>query len=216
MPTTGGKIQSWLRSLNAFDLKLLMVPLFAFTVVAPTVAVLLGQKTTAALLLLLTGIAGMLLLNLRLEDIVELEISYKRLKAKLEKSITEANTTTTQLRTLASTLAGPVVVQLALSGQFMKYQTMASKQSDINEIAKYLKQIGVNDHDLQQVLGPWKLMACPHAFGLIYQEVTKTDPEKAKEMSLLRTKRGDDVIDERPESVIRFFDRLPSGNERLV
>lgn len=213
MPTTGEKIQRWLQSLNAFDLKLLRVPLFIFTVAGPTIALLLDQKT-AAFLLLLTGIAGML--YLRLEDIVELEMSYKGLKAKLEKSITEANATVTQLRTLASTLAGPVVVQLALSGQFMKNQTMASKQSNINEIAKYLKQLGVSDHDLQHILVPWKLMTYPHVFRLIYQEVAKSDPEKAKEMSLLRTKRGDDVIDERPESVIRFFDRLPSGNKRLA
>lgn len=213
MPTIGEKIQGWLRSLNAFDLKLLKVPLLTFTVVAPTVAVLLDQKT-AAFLLLLIGVAGML--YLRLDDIVELEMGFKGLKAKMERSISEANATIAELRTLASTLAGPVVVQLALSGQFMKYQTMASKQSNINEIIKYLREIGVSENDLQQVLGPWKLMACPWAFHLIHLEVAKTDPEKAKEMSLLRSKRGDDVIDERPENVIRFFDRLPSGNKRLA
>lgn len=60
--------------LNLLDLKLLRVPLLAFTLVAPTVAVLLGRKT-AALLLLLTGIGGML--YLRLDHIVELEMSYR-------------------------------------------------------------------------------------------------------------------------------------------
>jgi len=49
-----------------------------------------------------------------------------------------------------------VIVQLAVSGQFH-----SSKHSNINEIAKYLKQIGVNDDDLQQVLGNLEAHSLP-------------------------------------------------------
>ena len=206
------RIRAWLKSLSSFDLQGLKLPIIAYIIVMPMLAVLFGS-VTAALVFVLSGLVALLLL--RAEDITELKFLFA-LHAKLEKSISEANATISQLRALASTLAGPVIAQMALSGQFMKYETTTSKQATINKIAQYLKQIGVSDDEIDGVMAPWKLLAGPQVFGLIHARLTQLNPAKAADLMHIRTNARNDESDEKPEAVKQFLDTLQLGDARLT
>jgi hypothetical protein len=184
---------------SSLDVKVVKLPVVVFTIVAPVIAVIFGNIVTA-LVFVLAGLVA--LLWVRAEDITE--VRFLSLQAKLEKSITEANATVSQLRGLASVLAGPVVAQIALGGQFMKHQTLASKQRNINEIAQYLKGIGAKASEIQDVMTPWKLLACPSVLHMILARLEEVDFKKLEEFSELLANNH-----EVPKEVVKLFKRLP-------
>ena len=84
--------------------------------VSPTIAALFGW-TVGVVSILGVGVA---LIVLRLDDVKT--YGFAGMKVELERSISEANATIAQLRKLAAVLARPIIGELALSSDFLKYR----------------------------------------------------------------------------------------------
>ena len=167
---------------------LALAVLMAFTIAAPTAAVIAGQNTGAGILAAV-GLACMLML--RLEDIAE--IGAFGLRAKLRQAIHEAEITTDGLRSLALALAKPILSELAMHGQMMSRINTEELSESHDNIIKSLRDLNASPAELAKANEIWAHVALIKLVQLIRARLVQTN-NSSTEMalsSLVQTKGGD-------------------------
>jgi len=166
--------------------KAVVPSLIAFTVIAPTIATILGN-ISAAIMLLVIGAAALVLT--RLDDIRRIKLW--SLEAELERKIDEARATLEQLRQLARAVAEPALSTLAMQGSIFKELKFSYRYRVQQRIDHALEELGVPVGDRQQVGTIWYAPVARGLAGLIVNDVRQTRPDLVARIDELGNANGD-------------------------
>ena len=175
---------------------------FAFTLLATTVAALLGATQAAVIIFAVIGITAMVLT--RLQDIVSIKVF--GLEAQLQSKIDEANVTIKQLQELALAVSQPVITNLAIQGHFvqLKYSERYNMRDSIN---KLLVDIGVEESAVSNVNSAFDQMFRGLLIARITGDVTDEEENSSGRAERLRNITSVPSFSE-VESFLREFDLL--------
>jgi hypothetical protein len=124
----------------------------AFTAILPTTLVVFFRNNAGAGILAAVGVACLLML--RLDDISE--FGGFGVKAKMEKTIRDAEVTLEGLRSLSLALSRPILSEIAMHGQLMSRLSTEYRVSLRSAVIDSLKSLGATDGQIAEADELWR------------------------------------------------------------